>query len=75
MDEEAKDAPSSFRELILRLSAIPGVSRLSATAILAETGRDMSRFPTAGHLVAWPGCASARTRGRQAEIRAPAPRC
>jgi transposase len=54
IDEEAKDAPSSFRELILRLSAIPGVSR-SATAILAEIGRDMSRFPTAGHLVAWAG--------------------
>ena len=28
---------------------------LSATTILAEIGRDMSRFPTAGHLVAWAG--------------------
>src|SRR5205807_7363939 len=55
MDEEAADETSPFRELILRLSAIPGVSRLSATAILAEIGRDMSRFPTAGHLVAWAG--------------------
>ena len=55
MDEEAADDASPFRELILRLSAIPGVSRLSATAILAEIGRDMSRFPTAGHLVAWAG--------------------
>ena len=55
IDEEANDAPLSFRELILRLCAIPGVSRLSATAILAEIGRDMSRFPTAGHLVAWAG--------------------
>jgi transposase len=55
MDEEAADQASPFRELIVRLSAIPGVSRLSATAILAEIGRDMSRFPTAGHLVAWAG--------------------
>ena len=55
MDEEAGDEASPFHELILRLSAIPGVSRLSATAILAEIGRDMSRFPTAGHLVAWAG--------------------
>src|SRR6516225_28934 len=55
IDEEANDAPLSFRELILRLCAIPGVSRLSATAILAEIGRDMSRFPTAAHLVAWAG--------------------
>src|SRR6266852_200968 len=55
MDEEAADEASPFRELILRLSAIPGVSRLSATAILAEIGRDMSRFPTAGHLGAGAG--------------------
>jgi transposase len=55
MDEEAADGSSPFRELIVRLSAIPGVSRLSATAILAEIGRDMSRFPSAGHLVAWAG--------------------
>jgi transposase len=55
MDEGVEDGSSPFCELILRLSAIPGVSRLSATAILAEIGRDMSRFPTAGHLVAWAG--------------------
>jgi transposase len=55
MDAEAVDGQPPFRELILRLSAIPGISRLSATAILAEIGRDMSRFPTAGHLIAWAG--------------------
>jgi transposase len=27
----------------------------AATSILAEIGRDMGRFPTAGHLVAWAG--------------------
>jgi transposase len=52
MDAEAADGQPPFRELIDRLSAIPGVARLSATAILAEIGRDMGRFPTAGHLVA-----------------------
>jgi transposase len=55
IDAEAKDGQALFCELILRLSAIPGVSRLSAISILAEIGRDMSRFPTAGHLVAWAG--------------------
>ena len=44
-----------FAQLILLLCSIPGVSVLSATTILAEIGRDMSRFPTAGHLVAWAG--------------------
>ena len=55
MDAEAADGKPPFCELIDRLSAIPGVARLSATAILAEIGRDMGRFPTAGHLVAWAG--------------------
>jgi len=49
----AKAVP--FRELIRLLCTIPGVSVLSAIVILAEIGRDMSRFPTAGHLVAWAG--------------------
>jgi transposase len=55
VDQEAAHRQPPFRELIARLCAIPGVSLLSATAILAEIGRDMSRFPTAGHLVAWAG--------------------
>jgi transposase len=55
MDAEAATRQPPFRELIARLCAIPGVSFLSATAILAEIGRDMSRFPTAGHLIAWAG--------------------
>ena len=55
VDEEAADGQPPFRELIPRLCAIPGVSFQSATAILAEIGRDMSRFPTAGHLIAWAG--------------------
>ena len=41
--------------MIILLSAIPGVSTLSAITILSEIGRDMSRFPTAGHLIAWSG--------------------
>src|ERR1700758_4863685 len=41
VDQEAADRPAPFRELIPRLCAIPGVSFQSATAILAEIGRDM----------------------------------
>jgi transposase len=51
MDAAAEDGQVPFRQLILLLCSIPGVSVLSATTILAEIGRDMSRFPTAGHLV------------------------
>jgi transposase len=40
-----------------RLAEIPGVSPDLARSIIAETGLDMSRFPTAAHLVAWAGLA------------------
>src|SRR5260370_1627978 len=42
-----------FEEQIQRLDAIPGVNRLSATAILSEIGVDMSRFPTPQQLCKW----------------------
>ena len=44
-----------FRALIELLTTIPGVSTVAAPAILSEIGPDMSRFPNAGHLVAWAG--------------------
>ncbi|UPK31862.1 IS110 family transposase [Bradyrhizobium sp. 186] len=40
------------------LSTVPGVSAVAAPAILSEIGADMSRFETAGHLVAWTGLCS-----------------
>jgi transposase len=47
-----------------RLAEIPGVTVKLAMSIIAETGLDMSRFPTAGHLVSWAGLApSARQSG------------
>jgi transposase len=38
-----------------RLDEIPGISADLAASIIAETGLDMSRFPTPGHLVSWAG--------------------
>jgi transposase len=52
---------------VARLAQIPGVSEDLARAIIAEIGLDMSRFPTAGHLVSWAGlCPSARQSGPRA---------
>jgi transposase len=50
---EGNRAP--FRALNELVTTIPGVSAVAAPAILSEIGPDMSRFPTAGHLVAWAG--------------------
>ena len=41
-----------FRDLIC---SIPGISTLVADVVTAETGTDMTRFPTAGHLASWAG--------------------
>ena len=37
------------------LQTIPGVGEKVAQVIIAETGADMSRFPTAAHLAGWVG--------------------
>ena len=44
---------AAVRPAIARLDEIPGISRHTAQVILAEVGLDMTRFPTAGHLVSW----------------------
>ncbi len=38
---------------VARLAEIPGISAHAAQVIIAEVGLDMTRFPTAGHLVSW----------------------
>ncbi len=55
MDEAVEAGQTKFSALAALLMTVPGVGRLSARMILAEIGRDMSRFPTAGHLLSWAG--------------------
>jgi transposase len=42
-----------FEPTLTRLDTIPGVNRTVAISIIAETGGDMHRFATAGHLCSW----------------------
>jgi transposase len=44
-----------FRAARELLVSIPGVSTTVADVIIAETGADMTRFPTAAHLASWAG--------------------
>jgi transposase len=39
-----------FEPTLAALDTIPGVDRIGAITIVAETGGDMSRFPSAEHL-------------------------
>jgi transposase len=53
IDRDIEKAVKPFRELIQRLMGVPGLSDVSAPTVVAEIGVDMSRFPTAGHIVSW----------------------
>lgn len=59
LDEEIASRIGPFRDSVTLLQTIPGVGRTVAEVIIAETGGDMSRFPSAGHLCAWAGVAPA----------------
>jgi transposase len=41
--------------VILMICSIPGINTVIADVIIAETGADMTVFPTAAHLCAWAG--------------------
>lgn len=44
-----------FRAFRTLICSIPGISTLTADVVVAETGGDMTRFPTAKHLASWAG--------------------
>lgn len=44
-----------FRKEMELLLTIPGIQKLSAMQIIAETGANMAQFPSAKHLVSWTG--------------------
>ncbi len=55
IDAEVERDLGPFRDAAGLLATIPGVSDLTAQVILSEIGPDMSRFPSAGHLISWAG--------------------
>lgn len=55
LDERIDDMMGPFAETRELLTTIPGVAQRVANVIIAETGGDMTRFPTPGHLASWAG--------------------
>jgi transposase len=55
VEKEASSVLEPFRDAADLLMTMPGVSETAANVIVAEIGVDMSRFPTAGHLISWAG--------------------
>jgi transposase len=54
-DARLEAALAPFRDTVECLTQVPGLSTTAAEVVIAEIGLDMSRFPTAGHLLSWAG--------------------
>ena len=48
-----EQAIAPFAHQVAQLDEIPGIGIIAAQDLIAETGADMSRFPTPAHLVSW----------------------
>ena len=46
---------AGFRPALDLIKTVPGIQQDSAVSVLAEVGRDMNTFPSAGHLSSWAG--------------------
>jgi transposase len=55
LDTEIDTLIEPFRPVQRRLMTIPGIARRASEVIIAETGADMTRFPTPAHLSSWAG--------------------
>jgi transposase len=53
LDTRIEAEAACFAAAAEKLDEVPGINFAGAHAMLAETGIEMTRFPTAGHLVSW----------------------
>jgi transposase len=55
IDDSVGKALAPIRHGARLLTTMPGISDIVANVIVAEIGTDMSRFPSAAHLISWAG--------------------
>ena len=55
LDQRIEELMRPFQEAVRLLPTIPGVQQRTAENVLAETGFDMSPFPSADHIASWAG--------------------
>jgi transposase len=55
LDEEIQRHMVPFQKENCLIQTLPGISKTSAAAIIAEIGTDMSQFPDEAHLSSWAG--------------------
>ncbi|NHN35385.1 transposase [Paenibacillus agricola] len=57
LEEEIHAHLQPYRQEYELLQTVPGISEITAAALIAEIGIDMNPFPTADHLASWAGVA------------------
>lgn len=55
IDEQIQKLMIPFQKEESLIQIIPGISKISAKAIISEIGVDMSQFPSEAHLASWAG--------------------
>jgi transposase len=55
LEARVEEHLAPFRKNAEILTTMPGLSKTAANVIVSEIGLDMTRFPTAAHLVSWGG--------------------
>jgi transposase len=73
IDEAVDKVPRSMRAVIDALQSLRGVSKLTATTIVAEVG-ELSRFDRAAQLMGYSGAVPASTRVAARRVAAESPR-
>jgi transposase len=53
LEDAIEEMVAPFADAVERLDEIPGLGVIGASAVIAEVGLDMTRFPTAAHLASW----------------------
>ena len=53
IDAQVEENLRPFCTAVELITSIPGIKNLSAHVIVSEIGIDMSRFPSAAHLISW----------------------
>ena len=65
LDARIEEAIAPFQAIRELLVSIPGWSQIIANVFIAETGADMSVFPTAEHLASWAGVVPGSNESRR----------
>ena len=53
LEDKIEELIAPFAATVARMDEVPGIGRICAASVLAETGLDMTRFATPGHLASW----------------------